>query len=249
MAPPHNSDGSRKPIAIIGASYSGLVLSNVLHENNVPHVVLEAATPPSSSSYVVGGFYLPAYPTILSRLGIQDSSKNGEFSEKSQDAVSRSKVIRVLLQNVKQFIQYNTRIHNIIEKEYLFCESEFVGLMGPFQFVICSNGARSPFRMCNSHRVLLMGDARWVSDRFWDFGLERIKCGGNTALLDGLELGTVLSKIYRGEIELVPRKFCSTRSYRDTWLRRLAFWVVILSVVLGQIHAKRFPFSLLNNAI
>ena len=219
-------------------------------------MVLEASSQPSPSSYVVGGFYLPSYPTILSQLDIRDSSlltvqQNGDHQEEaSHGVISREKVIQVLLQNVKQFIQYNTRINKIIQKEeLLFCECNSGNVLGPFQYVICSNGARSSFRMCNRQSVLVMGDARWVSDRFWDFGLERIKCGGNVALLDGLELGTALSRIHQGDAFNVPRKFCSTRSYRDTWLRRFAFWIVFASVVLGQLHAKRFPFCLFYNEI
>ena len=72
---------------------------------------------------------------------------------------------------------------------------------GPFHIIIGADGVLSTCRnqllsptIFNHHHspslpIFLIGDARWVRYRWWDFGQLRIRSGADISICDGVELG------------------------------------------------------------
>ena len=60
---------------------------------------------------------------------------------------------------------------------------------GPYQCVVGADGVLSKCRTTALGGTFLIGDARWVNDRWFDLGLRRIHRGADIAIMDGVELG------------------------------------------------------------
>ena len=60
-----NNNTTPPIIAIIGASYAGLTLANILHMHNIPYVIFDSKSLPFT--YVMGGttFNVPSYKKLI----------------------------------------------------------------------------------------------------------------------------------------------------------------------------------------
>ena len=197
------------PIAIIGASYAGLTLANILHMHNIPYVIFDSKSLPFT--YVMGGggttFNVPSYKKLIVKKLELDTTNTT-----SRQWLTRQDVIESLLQRVLSKLITCTRIvhieHTSSEGFYLHSSSssssyqqqrqshqqqhQSCEIHGPYKYIIGADGVLSQVRTKALHSTYLIGDARWAQDRYYDLGYQRIKMGANIALLDGLELGQLL---------------------------------------------------------
>ena len=210
-----NEEEAATSIAIIGASYAGLTLANMLQHNNnlslIPFTIFDSKTLPFT--YVAGGdaFNVPSYSSLAAELMLKSSQQN-------HDALTRQDVIESLLERVKQHLIVGTRIERIEERNnliYLHTRQKLqssnnrsstatasynnnrINIHGPYQCVVGADGVRSKCRTSALNGTFLIGDARWVNDRWFDLGLRRIKRGADIAILDGLELGELFLRAMR----------------------------------------------------
>jgi 2-polyprenyl-6-methoxyphenol hydroxylase-like FAD-dependent oxidoreductase len=177
-------------IAIIGASYAGLSLANyiVLHSPRTKVQIFESSKS-VPSRFIQGYFNIPNYRHVLKEIKLR---YNGE---------SRDDVIYTLWNDrVKSLIKCMQKVvtierHQILHELYITSEdgcSMQRKRHGPFDFVIGADGVLSICRQSPLEGILLIGDARWVQSRWYDFGFQRIKSGGDIAMMDGCELGHLL---------------------------------------------------------
>lgn len=192
-------------ILIIGASYAGLALGNILSRNEIPFLILDNKTPPFT--YITGGseFNLPSLQKILQALKLQLS--------KNESSPSRETIITTLLQRIKDHVRYGEKVYNIekckdgyyihhveitnVYKNSRDWKGEIMQRSGPFATVIGADGVLSICRRCGINDTYLIGDARWVNDRFYDLGFRRIDRGADLAMLDGIEFGNILVECYK----------------------------------------------------
>jgi hypothetical protein len=130
-------------IAIIGASYAGLTLANVLHLHSIPYTIFDSKTLPFT--YITGGtgFNVPSYGFIKEKLDLKSSSTeqatgyrnaegNASDDEHDESVYTREEVISSLLGRVKMnFIssQNILRIEKRSEEEfYLHSKRNSAGL-------------------------------------------------------------------------------------------------------------------------
>ena len=109
--------------------------------------------------------------------------------------------------------------------------------------MVGADGVLSRFRkrQTSSDRIAIIGDARWVQDRF-DLGTRRIRCGADIAIRDGIELAQILSESDANNStgsKICLGRFCAEKKRREVLVRRGNIAVVILAMVLG----RSFPFK------
>ena len=216
------------PIAIIGASYAGLTLANILHMHNIPYVIFDSKSLPFT--YVMGGtkFNVPSYKKLIVKKLELDTTNTT-----SRQWLTRQDVIESLLQRVQSKLITCTRIvhieHTSSEGFYLHSSTtsspspsqqqrpskqqqhQSCEIHGPYKYIIGADGVLSQVRTKALHSTYLIGDARWAQDRYYDLGYQRIKMGANIALLDGLELGQIL--VYDDMME--KRRGSTTTNEKD----------------------------------
>ena len=215
-----NNNTTLPLIAIIGASYAGLTLANILHMHNIPYVIFDSKSLPFT--YVMGGggttFNVPSYKKLIVKkleLDTTNTSTHCNTEEEEEKGwLTRQDVIESLLQRVQSKLITCTRIVHIEHKSsegfYLHSspsssssssqqqrqsqqqQHHSCEIHGPYKYIIGADGVLSQVRTKAFHSTYLIGDARWAQDRYYDLGYQRIKMGANIALLDGLELGQML---------------------------------------------------------
>ena len=207
-----NHNTTLPTIAIIGASYAGLTLANILHMHNIPYVIFDSKSLPFT--YVMGGgtaFNVPSYKKLIVKkleLDTTNTSNHCNSEKEEKGWLTRQDVIESLLQRVQSKLITCTRIvhieqHTSSEGFYLHSSSskqrqsqkqqhQSCEIHGPYKYIIGADGVLSQVRSKALHSTYLIGDARWAQDRYYDLGYQRIKMGANIALLDGLELGQML---------------------------------------------------------
>jgi len=256
MSNPKNGQHHRNdalPIAIIGGSYAGLTIANVLHQNSISYTIFDTKSFPFT--HVMGGnadFNVPSYEMIANKLELDKVNDNVE------NAPTRKDVIESLLQRVKPnlmtcrrivrmersrlglFYLHSMQTHNSKRQQ----QQQDMTLLGPFQHVVGADGVRSQVRINALPGTFLIGDARWVNDRWYDLGLQRINRGADMALLDGLELGqaivSVVVETTASTSQHLERssRFCAWGiSWRRTY-RLFTFWMVILAMVIFKFQTE-----------
>ena len=227
-----SNDITTLPVAIIGASYAGLTLANVLHQHSIPYIIFDSK---QSFTYVTGDLNLPSWNTIAKKL---------ELETNDNDWPSRQEVIESLLNRVKPNVQCSQRIVQIEKRMGCFYLHSMqishshgeITIHGPFQSVVGADGVLSTVRAYALNETYLIGDARWSKDRWYDFGLRRVKQGANLAMLDGLELGqemvTMRSSCTHSMATVVTKKFCareiSSRRMKKRCICLLALFAIIM---------------------
>ena len=179
----------------------------------------EVVTKLKPNLFVIGPFILPSFRRIANELGIQMNtcttgtfgSKNGPRQDETQyieNCYERSDIILYLLRNVKEGIQFNTSIesitciHNECMESSYYCNTIKTNgtyeKYGPVQYIIAADGVHSivgsKYKF-DDDRILLIGDARWVNDSWYNFGFQRVREGADVAMNDGLELGKILKSL------------------------------------------------------
>jgi hypothetical protein len=222
-------DNKAKSIGIIGASFAGLSLANLLQDNELIHCyVLEARSANDDLiSYYNGEVRLPCLKDASVRNRLKLSTANVKLNERC--TVSRAKILNELGRNVTQ-IRYQCPIASISivpeENRYRLIDVHD-NSHGPFDKIIVANGVRSPFR--SFPFVICIGDARWVQDVFYDFGFTRIQGGGDMAIRVALELEQILARRHWNSESF--RHF-QPRNTRRTFLICIA--VLLLAIFLRR---------------
>jgi hypothetical protein len=132
----------------------------------------------------------------------------------------------------------------------LLCQiSEQEDLIGPFHVIVGADGVRSQFRRRHRHReiggkVALIGDARWVQDRWWDLGFARVTRGADMALQDGIDLAQLLlrqtQELQGSALDL--GRFSAAAKQGDIAMRRIVtFLVVVLCIAIQRMLFSTSP--------
>ncbi|KAL7525405.1 hypothetical protein ACHAXR_003143 [Thalassiosira sp. AJA248-18] len=241
------------PVAIIGASYAGLTLANVLHLHSIPYVIFDCKSLPFT--HVMGGakFNIPSYELIVKKLELVDVAKS-YLDDDDDDGPTREEVIESLLQRVGQNLITSQRIvriesrssglfylHALLPKTHEANQSDDQ-IIGPFQSIVGADGVLSKVRTSALLGTFLIGDARWVNDRWYDLGLRRINRGADMALLDGLALGEAMVSEECGRIitkqkttvvlSRIREKFCAWEISQRRAKRRCTLFVAILFTLM-----------------
>ena len=255
MARVMGEDGGSKeqlPIAIIGSSYAGLTLGNILHLHPIiRYTIFDSKSLPYT--YVCGGkFNIPAYETIAKKLELElDTQHQHHCNDRLNVGPTRQDIIESLLQRVKTNLITSRRIISIRRDEkfgafYLHSvetnnatkeQSTKRIIYGPFRYVIGSDGVHSIAHKCTKRGIYLVGDARWAKDLWYDLGLQRIRQGANMAMIDGYELGKAFVML-KGDGQSisstsVPSKFCACEIARwKRTKRRITFLMTALMIII-----------------
>ena len=167
----------------------------------------------------------------------------------ANDGPTRKDVIDALLERVTPNLITSQRIVRIEQKSGLFYlhslqtynpkDRSATTMIGPFQSVVGADGVLSKVRISALQNTFLIGDARWVNDRWYDLGLQRIDRGADMALLDGLELGQAMVKEeHKSSQSQIRSKFCAREiSWRRT-IRTFAIMAIILAMIMFKFQKE-----------
>lgn len=260
-----NEEIMSSSVAIIGASYAGLTLANTLEQksSSIAFNVFDSKTLPFT--YVTGGdaFNVPSYVSLAKKLALQKSQ------QLSNNGLTRQDVIESLLERVKQHLIVGTRIERIEERNHLFylhtrrkfqsredgtstatIASNNFHIYGPYQCIIGADGVRSICRTSALYGTYLIGDARWVNDRWYDLGLCRIERGADIAIQDGLELGESFLRAMKTEKNCdcfreafpleVNAKFCARHIHVARMRRIICVFMVFIAMVVMKKQSEKF---------
>ena len=113
-----NHNNNTLPIAIIGASYAGLTLANILHIHNIPYVIFDCKSLPFT--HVMGGttFNVPSYEKVIVKKLELDTTTTNTTSRhcntvEGEGWLTRQDVIESLLHRVQSKLITCTRIVHI----------------------------------------------------------------------------------------------------------------------------------------
>ena len=242
---------SHHPIAIVGGSYAGLVLANILHRHTIPFVIFDCRSFPYV--HVSGGkFIVPSFIPICQKLQLQRKlvavhANNVLYSSE----ITRESVIDCLLQHVNNDNNMISsirivRIEKSTEDDGLFFlhSSSSSTTYGPYRSVVGADGVFSMVRSYAYKGTYLIGDARWVQDVSWyDLGTTRIARGANMAMMDGLELGNILAdnflqrKSDDGDTNMITtlmtHKFCARKIYEQRLIRWCFFTIASIALIVA----------------
>jgi 2-polyprenyl-6-methoxyphenol hydroxylase-like FAD-dependent oxidoreductase len=195
---PHNDRirGDIK-VAIIGGSYSGLSLANALHLNSIQYTIFDRRSLPYTHVMGGSGFDVPSFTYISNRLDLKQFATSN-----AMHSPTRKNVIDTLMTRVNDSLLPEHNIVGINKKDssfYLTIETKSNDntkrrqQKGPYHIVVGADGVVSTCRKSTYYEgMFLVGDARWVNDRWFDLGLRRIDRGADIAMLDGLQLGEAI---------------------------------------------------------
>lgn len=250
-------------VAIVGAGFGGLSLAIALKNAGLTPTIFEAqfSRQGDCGTSIVGDLHLPSGKESLHFLQLSDTWDDLTKQTQRLNYVPQEALQRKMQQSVSDFILCNTKVLGVEEDKSsgrLYCiidndrrsagnNSRCTGsgkktLFGPFEVVVGADGVLSSFRNARgagqrSGRVAILGDARWVQDRF-DLGTRRIRCGADIAIRDGVELAQILSESTpSGNVSL--GKFCAIKKRREIFFRRGNIAVITMAAMLG----RSFPFK------
>lgn len=203
--------------------YSGKDEATMISSENDNSFVMKDNTFRSfkQNQFVVGPFILPSFGFISRELGIElmtirDEDKRistGSNNDVQVDhCYERCDIVLSLLENIQNSIEYETTINSIMQfssskkEEQFYCTSGYdTRKHGPFEYIIAADGVHSiigsKHQMNDDNKILLIGDARWVNDSWYNFGFSRVKEGADIAMRDGIELGYILTKLLNREVD------------------------------------------------
>ena len=227
------NNGEEIPIAIVGASYAGLTLANVLHLHSIPYRIFDSKSLPFP--HVMGGFFnVPSYEVIAKELQLNVAKHAVD------DGPTRKEVVDSLLQRVKPNLitsQRMVRIKNMSGLFYLHTNNSEPSdtCFGPFRSIVGADGVLSKVRTSALRGTFLIGDARWVNEQWWDLGFQRINKGADVAMLDGLALGKKMI-ISRDIVQPhIQRKFCAFAIFCR---RRIRQFATLLGAIIAILTAR-----------
>ena len=238
------------PIAIIGGSYAGLTLANVLHLHSFPYVIFDCKSLPFTHVLGGAGFNVPSFATVAKKLELKVAEHDR--------SLTRGDVIDALLERVKSNFATSHRVVRIEEKAGLFYlhiassppysspnDKNNRNVMGPYRSAIGADGVLSKVRTSALRNTYLIGDARWVNDRWYDLGLQRIKRGADMAMIDGLELGEAIaggereSSVHRREKKFGASEIARRRVMRNVETTLAVLLALIVYNYLGRLSSVK----------
>ena len=239
-------------VAIVGGSYAGLSLANVLHLNSISCTIFDRRTLPFTHVMGGNGFNVPSLQMIQDRLELRKPINDGKSQMLTRKGVIDSLSERVIDKSllpahcVVRIIKDVTSFYIVTELTTNNGENKaFQQRHGPFDIVVGADGVLSTCRITAHTGVFLVGDARWVNDRWFDLGLRRIDRGADIAMGDGSQLGEAIlrarqfSKSIQETIFFVnsstKNKFCSKAINRKKTMRLLAFVISIFAILIKQV--------------
>ena len=236
---------SHYPVAIVGGSYAGLVLANVLHQHTIPFVIFDSRSIPYV--HVCGGeFNVPSFVSICQKLGLQRKlvklhKSNVVYSIRE----TRKSVIECLLQHVRVNNMISSvrivRIEKSTDGLFFLYSSSSSSTYGPYRTVVGADGVFSIVRSHAHKGTYLIGDARWVQDVSWyDLGTTRIAKGANMAMMDGSELGMILVDNFQckndGDMSMTTMTthvYCARKIYEQRVIRWCFFTFASIAIIVA----------------
>ena len=239
----NHSDNSNPgiQIAIIGGSYAGLTLANVLHLNSFSYTIFDRRCLPFTHVMGGSGFNIPSFSLI-----------RRELSLPRLDKPNRKDVIDLLMRRVMSNLLPEHNIVEINEGEdtFLYVVSEtkckntsklIHKMHGPYHIVVGADGVISRCRNSAYKGILLIGDARWVNERWFDLGLRRIDRGANIAMVDGMQLGqtirrsATLANSLQEMIWLVHEETKSVNCAREKYQKKIMLQSALMVLVVAML--------------
>lgn len=244
-APMHEKNDAIRSIAIIGSSYAGLAFANFIQFRSTVSIRIFEALNVPRVGLLVGDVYIPSGEEVFAQLGLEWKWP------KNVHLVPEEELLASLRGRLSEKIFYESRVLDLESTD----DGIFLNVRsrqgtknlclreGPFDLVVAANGVRSTFRYCNIANVVVIGDSRWVQNRWWDFGTRRLHQGADIAIRDAVRLGAItLTHIESmGSENLFLGEF-STGMKKSIFIRNAAivFWV-LLAIILNS------PWTLSNN--
>jgi 2-polyprenyl-6-methoxyphenol hydroxylase-like FAD-dependent oxidoreductase len=258
---PHRHKINKPHIAIVGAGYGGLTLANILHINDIPYTIFESKHPPFT--YITGGseFNVPSLHLVLSALQLEK-----KLSINNGSPLSREGIITILWERVKDNIVCGQQVTNLEKRndsESFYIHHAAITnaysknglhstMSGQYDCVVGADGVLSKCRTTALTGTYLVGDARWVNDRWYDFGFRRINQGADLAMLDAVELGKDIASLVetRDEFQMllkegIKKKFCANEIWIDKTRRKvicLSIFFAVVARVLYSWSRSFFPY-------
>ena len=250
-------DGQKYRIAIIGASYAGLTLANVLErfskDNNVSYCIFDGKSMPFT--YITGGkeFDVPFYHSGLVPQLLLKNLNDDDCNYKNK-VVTRKEVTEQLLKHVnKECLFTQTKIINIVSKTkqinkpssslsskvvfYLHVHSSSSNSLssyGPYDAVVGSDGVRSLVRPYGKKGMYVIGDARWVASRWYDFGTKRIQQGANIAMIDAYTFGHQLLKQQQqttNQTTTIDKQYCTYEIQKQMNQQKQQIFIILIILI------------------
>ncbi len=270
----HIIKASFLPIAIIGSSYAGLTFANILQRHSIPFILFDSKSPPYT--YVSGGskFNIPSYEFIAKELDIEFPYQHNDDDRPTREDVIESLLVRVRtnLVNSRRVVKIERRggdggnfyLHTILSTHAVVTKQksqhhqyEPTMLYGPYQSVVGADGVYSTVQASAFPGTYIIGDARWVSERWYDLGLQRINRGADMALIDGYELGqaTVIMRSNGGCMRgrrngadydfnaTIAFKFSAYEIFRRRIKRRLSVLVVFIAIITMNLQRRIYVMT------
>ena len=273
--PPEQNDNAPHipTLAIIGASFAGLTCAHALlkgiaddNEQQVQVILIEEGPGDKASSYITNEIKLSTRANIILSKIIGISLSEDDRPEQ------RSALLKKMRSGiVTTRIRYATRVDSIVPQHHssksknhatnttrieLHLSSSSLRRDNNATSILCcdtvvvANGVGSLFRTDNNNHnnnIYVIGDARWVPDVWYHFGMSRLNRGASTAIEDGMELANYLlwllqlkkqQQIMSNQPQLqgkrMERKYSSICIRRRVRIRRVFYFFVLMLIVLLQ---------------
>lgn len=219
-----------KRVAIIGASYAGLSLANLLLSTNnsatttIELVIIEALHPPSPGA-LVGNLRVPNAKRLYDQLGWKyPFSKTGTARDENESVVPEDELMQALRKPVVSKTLYRhacykveaAGLHDDDDNSKTNCRQLSLWLWNrqtdmreryphAVDVIVICTGVRSQWWRHGipsslDDRILIMGDAASTMD---PFGQRRIRQGANQAMQDAMNVAALLLLLRKSE-------WCST---------------------------------------
>ena len=190
----HEKNAPIKSIAIIGSSYAGLAFANFIQTRSTISIRIFEALDVPRIGVLVGDVYIPSGEEAFAQLGLKWRwPKNVHLVPEEELLASlRGKLLEKICNEIRVLDLELTQDGIYLNVRSRQCNKNYCLREGPFDLVVAANGVRSTFRNCNIASVAVIGDSRWVQNRWWDFGTRRLQQGADIAIRDALKLGAIV---------------------------------------------------------
>ena len=270
--PPEQNDNAPHipTLAIIGASFAGLTCAHALlkgiaddNEQQVQVILIEEGPGDKASSYITNEIKLSTRANhILSKIiGISLSEDDRPEQRSALLKKMRSGIVTTR-------IRYATRVDSIVPQHHSSKSKNHATNTTRIELhlsssslkqdnnsttssilccdtVVVANGVGSSFRTYNRNNIYVIGDARWVPDVWYHFGISRLNRGASTAIEDGMELANYLLCLLQSKkqhqmsnqpvnMKRMERKYSSIHIQRRVRIRRGFYFCVLMLIVLLQ---------------
>ena len=237
-------------VGIIGAGYAGLALARAFQQlHEPPQVTLFESREAVDSVQIGGELELPSGGAVMDALGLHDEWSALESVGSRPSCVPLQPLLSLLARSLlPSTIKYRHSVTKITQHGseraiHVKCTDE--GLKRFIvDLVVLAPGLRSYVEVePGAVGVLVVGDARWVANRWWDFGSARINRGADIALQDAVALGITHSQQVLGRSE---HSVDALRLVKYVWRGSSLFrvWRLFLLVVVTIVFGPTMKYKL-----